>query len=47
MGEPDRSRRSASVLTKKPISPSISARPRLATGVPIDHILLPGEPGQQ
>src|ERR1035441_4641777 len=35
VGEPDRSRRRARVLTKKPIRPSISARPRLAVGVPI------------
>ncbi len=34
VGEPDRSRRSGSVLTKKPISRSISHRPRLAVGVP-------------
>ncbi len=30
----ERSTRSASVFTKKPISPSISGRPRLAVGVP-------------
>jgi hypothetical protein len=30
LGEPDRSTRSASVLTKNPISPSISRLPRLA-----------------
>ena len=35
------------MLTKKPIRFSISARPRLAAGVPIDHILLPGQPCQQ
>ncbi|CAA9359075.1 MAG: hypothetical protein AVDCRST_MAG68-4253 [uncultured Gemmatimonadetes bacterium] len=35
VGLPERSMRSASVLTKKPISPSISTRPRLAVGVPI------------
>ncbi len=33
-GSPDRSVRSASVLTNKPIRPSISARPRPAMGVP-------------
>ena len=46
LGEPDRSTRSASVLTKKPISPSISAWPRLALGVPIDHVVLAREPGE-
>ncbi len=35
VGESDRSIRRARVLTKKPIRPSISDRPRLAEGVPI------------
>ena len=34
LGSPDKSVRSTSVLTKKPISPSISARVRLAIGEP-------------
>jgi len=34
-GEPDMSRRSASVFTKNPISSSSSSRPRFATGVPM------------
>ena len=38
---PGRSVRSTRVLTKKPISPSISARLRLATGVPTDEVRLP------
>ena len=39
-GLPARSVRSTSVLTKKPISPSISPRSRPATGVPTDDVAL-------
>ncbi len=34
VGSPDRSARMASMLTKKPISPSVSCRVRPAMGVP-------------
>ena len=40
-GSPARSVRSTRVLTKKPISPSVSARLRLATGVPTTMSLWP------
>ena len=40
---PARSVRSTRVLTKKPISPSISARPRPAIGEPTDDVVLAGE----
>ena len=40
-GRPERSARSTSVLTKKPISPSAPARVRLATGAPTAEVVLP------
>ena len=46
-GSSDRSARSTSVLTKKPISLSISARLRPAIGVPTHHILLAGVAREQ
>ncbi len=41
LGSPDRSVRSTSVLTKKPISSSTSPRPRPATGLPTTTSSLP------
>ncbi len=47
LGAPERSTRSASVLTKKPIRSSTSRRPRLADGGADDHIVLARQPGEQ
>ena len=46
-GRPTGRSRSTSVLTKKPISPSISARLRPATGVPTHDVVLAGVAAQQ
>ena len=44
VGAPERSTRSASVFTKKPISPSISRRPRFGDRRADDHVVLAREP---
>ena len=46
-GSPERSSRSTRVLTKKPISPSVSSRLRLAIGEPTTTSSWPAERGEQ